>query len=184
MKSVKGKVLGLLSLIVMSILLVTWVYPFSPVSVYKNINITTDPYSVRNHTEYLNNLQTLYDESSPDDVTTIVLQNISHMFEQDWLVKNDTFKMNKDELARMLMGMRNARYGLLKLTMHEEYSWQQRNDLLMNIENVIAMEELIEDMMDDHWEDRTVLKRQFFNLHGAYTSSLMLFNTFYRSTQR
>ena len=162
MKSVKGKVLGLLSLIVMSILLVTWVYPFSPVSVYKNINITTDPYSARNHTEYLNNLQTLYDESSPDDVTTLVLQNISHMFEQDWLVKNDTFKMNKDELARMLMGMRNARDGLLKLTMHEEYSWEQRNDLLMNIENVIAMEELIEDIMDDHWEDRTVLKRQFF----------------------
>ena len=92
--------------------------------------------------------------------------------------------MNKDELAKMLMGMRNARDGLLKLTMHEEYSWEQRSDLLMNIKNVIAMEELIEDIMDDRWEDRTVLKRQLFNLHGAYTSSLMLFNTFYRSTQR
>ena len=53
-----------------------------------------------------------------------------------------------------------------------------------SIKNVIAMEELIEDIMDDRWEDRTVLKRQLFNLHGAYTSSLMLFNTFYRSTQR
>ena len=184
MKSVKGKVLGLLSLIVISILIVTWFYPFSPVSVYKNINYTTDSDRVRIHTEYLNNLQKLYDESSPDDVTTIVLQNITHMFEQDWLVKNDTFKMNKDELARMLMGMRNAGDGLLKLTMHEEYSWEQRNDLLIIIENVIAMEELIEDIMDDSWEDRTVLKRQFFNLHGFYTSSLMLFNTFYRSTQR
>ena len=183
-KSVKGKVLGLLSLIVISILIVTWVYPFSPVSVYKNINITTDPYSVRNHIDQLNKLQKLYDESSPDDVTTLVLQNISHMFEQDWLVKNDTFKMSKDELAKMAMGMRNARDGLLKLTMHEEYSWQQRNDLLWNIENVIAMEELIEDIMDDSWENRTVLKRQFFNLHGAYTSSLMLFNSFYEFTQR
>ena len=92
--------------------------------------------------------------------------------------------MNKDELARMLMGIRNARDGLVKLTMHEEYAWEQRSDLLMNIKNVIAMEELIEDIMDDRWEDRTVLKRQFFNLHGFYTSSLMLFNTFYRSTQR
>ena len=185
MKSVKGKVLGLLSLIVISTLIVTWVYPFSPVSVYENINYTTDSDRVRIHTEYLNNLQKLYDESSPGDVTTIVLQNISFsIFEQDWLVKNDTFKMNKDELAKMLMGMRNARAGLLNLTTQEEYSWQERNDLLWNIENVLAMEELIEDIMDDHWEDRTVLKRQFFNLHGAYTSSLMLFNTFYRSTQR
>ena len=184
MKSVKGKVLGLLSLIVMSILLVTWVYPFSPVSVYKNINITTDPYSARNHTEYLNNLQKLYDESSPDDVTTMVLQNISHMFEQDWLVKNDTFKMNKDELAKMLMGMRNARAGLLSLTRQEEYSWEQRSYLLTSIENVISMEETIEGMMDDSWEKRTVLKRQFQNLHGGYTSSLMYFTSFYSATQR
>ncbi len=185
MKSVKGKVLGLLSLIVISILIVTWVYPFSPVSVYKNINVNMDSYSVRNHTEYLNNLQNLYDESSPDDVTTLVLQNISHMFEQDWLVKNDTFKMNKDELAKMLMGIRNAREGLLKLTMHEEYSYEQRSYLLMNIENVMAMEELIEGMIDDSWENKTVLKRQFNNhLHGAYTNSLMLFTTFYSATQR
>ena len=184
MKSVKFKVIGLLSLIIISILIVTWFFPFSIVSVYKNINITTDPYSARNHIEQLNNLQKLYDESSSDDVTTLVLQNISHMFEQDWLVKNDTFNMNKDELAKMLMGMRNAREGLLKLTMHEEYSYEQRSDLLMNIENVLAMENLIEGMMEDSWENRTVVKRQFRNLHGAFTSSLMLFTTFYSSTQR
>ena len=47
MKSVKGKVLGLLSLIVISTLIVTWVYPFSPVSVYENINYTTDSDRVR-----------------------------------------------------------------------------------------------------------------------------------------
>ena len=184
MKSVKGKVLGLLSLIVMSILLVTWVYPFSPVSVYENINYTTDSDRVRIHTEYLNNLQKLYDESSPDDVTTMVLQNISHMFEQDWLVKNDTFKMNKGDLDKMLMRMKNARAGLLNLTRQEEYSWEQRSYLLTSIENVISMEETIEGMMDDSWEKRTVLKRQFQNLHGGYTSSLMYFTSFYSATQR
>lgn len=183
MKSVKDKVLGLLSLIVISILIVTWFFPFSIVSVYKNINYATNSDFVRIHNSKLNDLQKLYDESSPDDVTTLVLQNISHMFEQDWLVKNDTFKMNKDELDKMLMGMRNAREGLLNLTMQEEYSMQQRTDLLMNIENVLAMEDLIEGMMDDSWENRTTVKRQFQNLHGAFTSSLMLFNSFYDSTQ-
>ena len=184
MKSVKGKVLGLLSLIVMSILLVTWVYPFSPVSVYKNINYTTDSDRVRIHTEYLNKLQKLYDESSPDDVTTMVLQNISHMFEQDWLVKNDTFIMNKGDLDKMLMRMKNARAGLLNLTRQEEYSWEQRSYLLTSIENLLSMEETIEGMMDDSWEKRTVLKRQFQNLHGGYTSSLMYFTSFYSATQR
>ena len=110
------------------------------------------------------------------------------MFEQDWLVKNDTFKMNKDELDKMLMGMRNAREGLLNLTMQEDYSMQNKMDLLMNIENVLAMEDLIEgmkeDMIEDSWENRTTIKRQFQNLHGAYTSSLMLFNSFYNTTQR
>lgn len=116
-------------------------------------------------------------------MTTLVLQNITHIFEQDWLVKNDTFKMNKDELDKMLMGMRNAREGLLNLTMQEEYSMQQRMDLLMNIENVLSMEDLIEGIMEDNWENRTTVKRQYQNLHGAYTSSLMLFNSFYDTTR-
>jgi hypothetical protein len=183
MKGVKVKVIGFLSLIVISILIVTWFFPFSIVSVYKNINYTTNSDSVRIHIKYLDNLQKLYDESSPDDVTTLVLQNISHMYEQDWLVKNDAFKMNKDELAKMLMGMRNAREGLLNLTTQEEYSMEQRMYLLMIIENVLSMEDLIEDMMEDSWENRTVVKRQFRNLHGAFTSSLMVFNSFYDTTQ-
>lgn len=49
MKSVKDKVLGLLSIIVISILIVTWFFPFSIVSVYKNISYTTNPDFVRIH---------------------------------------------------------------------------------------------------------------------------------------
>lgn len=92
----------MLSLIVISILIVTWFYPFSPLSVYKNINYTTDSYSVKNHNSYLNDLQKLYDESSPDDVTTKFLQHLSGLYEQEWLVENGSFKMNKDVLAKML----------------------------------------------------------------------------------
>ena len=183
MKGVKFKIIGFLSLIIISILIVTWFFPFSIVSVYQNINYTTDSDSVRIHNKYLGNLQKLYDESSPDDVSTVVLQNISPIYEQDWLVKNDTFKMNKDELAKMVMHMRNAREGLLNLTTQEEYSYEQRTDLVTIIENVMSMEELIKYIMEDRWENRTVVKRQLNNLHGAFTSSLMLFNSFYDSTQ-
>ena len=38
--------------------------------------------------------------------------------------------------------------------------------------------------MDASWDNRAVQKRQFRNLSDAYTSSLMLFNTFYDRTQR
>ena len=183
MKGVKGKVIGFLSLIVIAILTVTWFFPFSIVSVYKNINYTTSSDSARVHIKYLDNLQKLYDESSPGDVTTLVLQNISQMYEQDWLVKNDTFKMNKNELAKMLMHMRNARERLLNLTAQEEYSMEQRADLLMVTENVLSMEDTIEGMMEDRWKNRTVVKRQFRILEDAFTSSLMLFNSFYDMAQ-
>ena len=183
MKGVKVKVIGLLSFIIISILIVTWFFPFSNVSVYQNINYTTNSDSVRVHNKYLDNLQKLYDERSPDDATTLVLQNISHIYEQDWLVKNDTFKMNEDELAKMLMRMGNARHDLLNLTTQEEYSWEQRSYLVTLIENVMSMEEYIESIMEDNWENRTVVKRQLNNLHGAYTSSLMIFNSFYDTTQ-
>jgi len=45
------------------------------------------------------------------------------------------------------------------------------------------MEETIEGMMGDNWENRTVLKRQFNNLHGAYSESLSYFTSFYETTQ-
>ena len=183
MKSVKSKILGLLGLIVILILIVTWFYPFSPLSVYKNINYTTDSYSVRNHNGYLNDLQKLYDESSPDDVTTLVLQNLSGIYEQDWLVENESFKMNKDKLAKMLFDIQQVRNQLLNLTTQEEYTREQRSYLLTVIENLLSIEETIEGMMGDNWDNRTVLKRQFFNLHGGFTSSLTFFYSFYDTTQ-
>ena len=183
MTGVKGTVIGLLSLIVILILIVSWFFPFSIVSIYKNISYTANPDSARVHSKYLDKLQKLYDESSSDDVTTLVLHNISHMYEQDWLVQNDTFKMNQDELAKMLMDMRNARESLLNLTAQEEYSMEQRADLLMITENVLSMEDMIAGMIEIRWENRTVVKRQFKNLHGAFTSCLMLFNSFYDTAQ-
>lgn len=183
MKSVKSKILGLLGLIVILILIITWFYPFSPLSVYKNFSYRTDSYSVKNHNSTLNDLQKLYDESSSDDVTTNALQHLSGLYEQDWLVKNDSFQMNKDVLDKMLFDVQQVRNQLLNLTTREEYTWEQRTYLRTLIENLLSMEETIESMMDDKWDNRTVLNRRFFNLHGGFTSSLMFFNTFYDTTQ-
>lgn len=183
MKSVKSKVLGLLSLIVISILIVTWFYPLSPLSVHKSYGFTADSDSVRIHNNELNNLQELYDESSPDDVTTSVLKHISPIYEGKWLVNNESISLNEDELAKMLFNVKNARKVLLTLTIQEEYTMEQRRYLLTSIEDLLSMEEMIEGIMNDNWDNRTVLKSQFKNLHGAFTSSLMIFTTFYDVTQ-
>jgi len=127
LKSVKGKIIVFSSLIVISILIMTWLFPFSPLSVYENFSYTTNSDSVRFHTSKLNELNTkLFDESSPDDVTTLVLQNLSGIYEQDWLVENESFKMNKDVLAKMVFDIQQVRNQLLNLTTQEEYIWAQR----------------------------------------------------------
>lgn len=69
------------------------------------------------------------------------------------------------------------------MTTREEYTWEQRTYLRTLIENLLSMEETIEGMMDDNWDNRTVLNRRFFNLHGGFTSSLTLFNSFYDTAQ-
>lgn len=165
------------------ILIVTWFYPFSPLSVYKNLNYTPDSYSVRAHNSYLNDLQKLYDESSPDDVTTNVLQNLSGIYKQEWLVKSESFKMNKDVLAKMVFDIQQVRNQLLFLSTLEGYTGGQRTYLRSTIENLLSMEDTIEGIMDDNWNNRTVLNRRFINLQGGFTDSLTYFNSFYDTTQ-
>ena len=91
--------------------------------------------------------------------------------------------MNENVLAKMLFDIQQVRNQLLNLTTQEEYNWGQRSYLLYAIENLLSMEETIEGMMGGNWENRTVLKRQFNNLHHGFTSSLMDFTTFYEVTQ-
>lgn len=126
-------------------------------------------------------IQKLFDESSPDDVTTSVLQNISPIFEQEWLTKNGSFDVNKDELAAMLTRMKNGRKSLL--TKQEGYSMEQRGYLVYTIESFISFEERIQEMMHQKWKNRTELKGQLHNLSNDYISTLMLFYTFYDTTQ-
>lgn len=183
MKVTKSKIIGTLGIIVISILIITWFFPFSTVSVYKNIHYTSNSDDVKHHIQKLDDFQVLSDASS-GGATTLVLRNISSVYEQDWLVEDKTYKMNKDKLAKMLFDMQKSRNQLLSLTTQEEYTSYQRQSLLTLIENVMSMEELLESMMDASWDNRAVQKRQFRNLSDAYTSSLMLFNTFYDRTQR
>lgn len=182
MKVTKSKIIGTLGIIVISILIITWFFPFSTVSVYKNIHYTSNSDSVKTHPQKLDDFQALSDASS-GGATTLVLRNLSSIYKQDWLVEEKTFKMNKDKLAKMLLGMQQTRNQLLNLTKQEEYTWEQRSYLITLIENVMSMEETIESMMNTNWENRMVLRRQFKNLSEAYTSSLMYFNSFYDTTK-
>lgn len=173
----------LLSIIVISIIILTWFFPFSYFSVYKSYNYNNDSYAVKAYSKKLTEFKKFYNESSIDDGTTKLSPGIFNMFEQDWLVTKGTFSMNKDSMNAILIDVKNAREHLLELTILEDYTSLQRHHLLNSIKNLLSLEVMIEDIKNQKWETRNTFKTEFHNLQDAFFNSFNIFISFYRNSQ-
>ncbi|GIN84444.1 hypothetical protein J6TS2_08300 [Heyndrickxia sporothermodurans] len=64
MTKIKGIVLGLVSLIVIFILLMTWLYPYSFFSVYKTVSYKSDPLVIKQYVKDLKDFQNTFNKTT------------------------------------------------------------------------------------------------------------------------
>lgn len=182
LKRFKGIVLGLVCLIVIATLIVTWVYPFSLFSVHKSYTYIPDSSIVDSHVKSLNDFKKLYSKSN-EDVTTKSTPAILQIYEQEWLVNKESVTMNEDKFDSILFKVKSARATLLRLTVQEKYTIEQRSYLLDCIKNMLSLEETILMIKNDKWEPRSTEQRRFHNLQSSFDSSFTLFVSFYELSQ-
>lgn len=171
----------LVGLIIISIL--TWIFPFSHISVYKSSHFTADSFEVDAYSKKLNEFKESFDENSTDDVTTKFTLAILPIFEEAWLVNKGTIKMNYDELDSILSNVGKAKSNLLILGLEEKYTEEQRLYLLNIIDSLDSLEETIESIMNEKWKTRSTLNIEFRNLHHAFFNCFNLFISFYQISQ-
>lgn len=179
---VKRFILALVCLIIISIL--TWIFPFSYISVYKSSNYTADSFEVDAYSKKLNEFKESFDENSTDDVTTKFTLAILPMFEGTWLVNKGTVKMSYDELDSIFHTVSHTKNNLQTLGLEETYTEEQRLYLVDIIDNLDSLEETIESIMNEKWETRSTLNIEFRNLHNAFFNSFNVFISFYEISQQ
>lgn len=177
-------------LMILFVLIMTWLYPYSIFSLHKTYYYNPDPVMVDGYVRDLNefkesfesDMEGIYTEGT-SDLTVDRAQYILPLFEQDWLVSKNTLKMKKADLEKMLFEVKNTIDTLMSLVKQVDYSSEQRQYLISSIENIISLEEFLTDLKTNSFDSRKSLRIQFHNLHGEFMSNFMMFTTFYEIVQ-
>lgn len=161
----------------------TWFYPLSFFSAHKSFTYTPDSFLEEAYVKNLNDFKKSYSKNSQDDVTAKLTPSVLQMYEQNWLVNKDPVIMNDDEFDSILLNVKGAKGTLLRLTVQEKYTGEQRQYLLDCIKNLLSLEETISTIKNDKWESRSTQETIFHNLQMAFDSSLNIFIPFYELSQ-
>lgn len=189
-KKKKKMIISFIGLFVIFILTMTWFYPFSMFSIYKNYSFTPDPVVVDEYVRDLNEFKISYEkdleESTSEkyiDLTVNQAQYLLPLFEQDGLVSKEPVKLDMDDLSSILFEVKNIRNSLLGLLVKEDYLEEQRWYLVSSIGSVLQLEEDIVNIQTGKAESRKTLKIQVGNLHTSLINNFRTFEIFYESTR-
>ncbi|GKV67138.1 MULTISPECIES: hypothetical protein [unclassified Sporosarcina] len=198
MNKKKGRLVrtGILSAIfIIFVSFMTWFYPFSPFSLYKSYTYkpTEVLYNDKTYEELLNEFKETYREdlekayeSSPEDINKMVVltQYLLPVFEQDWLIGTDAAAINQEQLEVILHFTENSRDVLLDVTLQENYTQEQRRDLLNSIQNMFQLEDRIRYLSDSRYMSRKELAYSFDNLRGEFRDAFRFYvKPFYESAK-
>jgi hypothetical protein len=184
MEKKTAKILAIiLGILAVTILSISWIYPYSTFSIHKSYNYKPDPVVTSGYVEDLNNFKNTYEEISSKDgfnLTVSRTQYILPMFEQDWLINTDSVKMDDLKLEAIEMEVKKVRTLLLQLAFSEEYPADGKEQLGYTLNNVIALGDFINDIQNRKAnESRHILHNEYSNLQMNFVSTLMTFVTFY-----
>lgn len=186
----KKIIVSLVGLFVFFILLMTWFYPYSFISIHKNYSFTPDPVVVDGYVKDLNEFKSSYEKDLDElttgrnnDLTTDRTRYLLPLFEQDWLISKESVKMGVGDLGNILFEVKNARETLLGLLTQEDYTQEQRLYLVNSIEILLLLEEDIVDIKTGKAESRKTLKTQISNLRVRFMSNFRMYESFYEMSQ-
>lgn len=182
---------GFVISIIVVISIITWFYPYSPLSV--NQSYAYQPKKVSFNGESYHEILSDFKESYEKDLNADLINNhpnltinrtqfILPIFEQDWLISNDSVSINDEKLETVLFEVIQVREVLLSLVGQAEYTREQRVYLIDFIRNILSLEDSIVALKNENYLTRNELNRQIDNLYNEFTSNFRSFVAFYNGT--
>ena len=179
---------GFVISIIVVISIITWFYPYSPLSV--NQSYAYQPKKVSFNGKSYHEILSDFKESYEEDLNADLINNHPNLtinrtqfilpnFEQDWLISNESVSINDEKLETVLFEVIQVREDLLSLVGQAEYTREQRVYLIDLIRNILSLEDSIVALKNENYLTRSELNRQIDNLYNEFTSNFRSFVAFY-----
>lgn len=166
----------------------TWIYPFSPLSINKSYDYQQKKvlHNGKTYNEIVNDFKESYENDlnadSVKDTTNLTIdrtQYILPMFEQEWLISKDAVSIDSLKLDTILSEVKSAREVMFSLLEQVDYSSEHRGYLIKIIKSLLLLEESIVDLKDEKFATRSELNRRLKNLSNDFSFNFSLYTSFY-----
>ncbi|MET3729466.1 hypothetical protein ABID52_003047 [Fictibacillus halophilus] len=169
-------------------LLINWVFPYSPLNIYKSISYGGDQVLIDDYRSELKAFKFEYEsrlnaqrEELIKDRTTSDIEYLLQMYELPWLIDQDSKTISQKLLTDMEFEVNEAKDILISLAFQEEYSESTKVYLHSLLTQTLSLEKEIEELKHhSSLHSRRTIDRQIRNLHVHFISNFEMLSTFYK----
>lgn len=169
-------------ILILSILTVTWVFPYASLSVAKAYTIKQDPIVVKQYVDTLQKYKKLINENEEQTNTYATALAAFDFFEQVLMENEHEWRMTNDTLEELRFQVATYRDMLITLSFSETYSNEARMYLKTALNAAIELEDSITFIQMSEGLTRKDLRILIGNLYGEMGRNLEQFITFYQQT--
>jgi hypothetical protein len=169
-------------ILILSILTVTWVFPYASLSVAKAYTIKQDPIVVKQYVDTLQEYKKLINENKEQTNTYATAVAAFDFFEQVLMENEHEWRMTDDTLEELHFQVATYRDMLITLSFSETYSNEARMYLKTALNATIELEDSITFIQMSEGLTRKDLRILIGNLYGEMGHNLEQFITFYQQT--
>ncbi|MBM7650237.1 hypothetical protein JOC78_003222 [Bacillus ectoiniformans] len=172
------------SIIAVFILIFSWIYPYSMLSIHKSYTYEPDPLVIK---EYVQDIKDFKRSSQADlkkSEMTEKFMNILEMFQQHWLLSKKPVIMDEQQMEFLFAEVKESRHSLLQLLITEDFSKEERSFLIPAIEELLTLEESIVQLSLAHTASRATINLRCRNLHINFINCFHAYETFYHAQSK
>ncbi|AVR00694.1 hypothetical protein OBCHQ24_17315 [Oceanobacillus iheyensis] len=169
-------------ILILSILTITWVFPYASLSVAKAYTIKQDTIVVKQYVDTLQEYKKLINENKEQTNTYATAVAAFDFFEQVLMENKQEWRMTDDTLEELRYQVATYRDMLITLSFSETYSNEARMYLKTALNAAIELEDSIIFIQLSEGLTRKDLRILIGNLYGEMGRNLEQFITFYQQT--
>ncbi|GGF13598.1 hypothetical protein GCM10010954_10410 [Halobacillus andaensis] len=155
-----------------------WQYPYSPISFYKNVEVT----NAHTYTEedILKPLDDVWEsDEAIDDVTVNRLYIMKNIYDFDWLYQ-ESAQLPPEELMMAEVRVEQSIDAAFSLALYQEgYDQETKSALDLFVTNLQHLENELRVTKDDEWASRKELQNRYSSIRKVYRQNAQSFKEFY-----
>lgn len=166
-------------IVVLCLVAIKWIFPFSFLSVYKSVTFKQDLVYIKNYQNELQEFKKDHEQIEVWDRIRAHTEYVLDFYEMD-LMAAEKVKITKRDLNEMLDQVKNIRNTLIHISFSEELSEESRMYLEQSIYECFFIEDSIREMLKPNMYTWFQVKTLIGNLQGRLGMGLDIYSHFYR----